>query len=167
MTELTRQAILDGLAEEQSALLALLSCFSDEEWHTLTRNDGWTVHDIVAHIADVHLSTAATSGVAPGVSKVNVGVTLPMMPDGRVNQERLNMLRFEANRQLSRDQVVGRLAKAFKAVAKAVSAPDDRRLAGPGPYGSPETMLEWFNAAVLHNREHRLQLERLYTRATQ
>jgi hypothetical protein len=162
MTEPTRQAILDSLNEEQGALMDLLSRFSDKEWHTLTRDDGWSVHDIAALIADVHLTTVATSGLVPHLSKAAMGVTLPMTPDGRVNVERLNMLRYQANRRLSRNDVMTRLAEVFAVIAETASRLDDDRLTGPGPYGPPETMLEWFNAMILHNREHRLQLEHIY-----
>lgn len=163
MTKLTRQAILDALDEEQGALMDLLSRFSDEEWRLLTRDDGWNVHDIAAHIADVYLANVATSGLARHLSKATVGVTLPMTPDGRVNVERLNMLRYQINRGLSRQQVLQRLVEAGKVVAETVHTLDDERLEGFGPYGPPETMLEWFNAMVQHSREHRLQLEHIYT----
>jgi hypothetical protein len=162
MPERTRQAILDGLAKEQDALLKLLSRFSDEEWRALTRDDGWSVHDIAAHVADIYLATLATSGLSTRLPKATVGVTLPMSPDGRVNVERLNMLRYQVNRRLSRDEVEKRLAQAHAALLETVSALDSEQMAGPGPYGPPETMLEWFNAMILHSREHRLQLERIY-----
>jgi hypothetical protein len=162
MPERTRQAILDGLDKEQDALLKLLSRFSDEEWRVLTRDDGWSVHDVAAHVADVYLATLATSGLAPRLPKAAVGVTLPMSPDGRVNVERLNMLRYQINHRLSREEVEKRLAEAHTALVEAVGALDDEQLAGPGPYGPPETMREWFNAMVSHSREHRRQLERIY-----
>lgn len=162
MAKLTRQVILDGLDEEQGALMDLLSRFSDEEWRLLTRDDGWSVHDVAAHIADVYLATVAASGLARHLFKEIVGVTLPMMPDGRVNVERLNMLRYQVNRGLSRQQVLQRLAEACKMVTETMHTLDDDRLEGPGPYGPPETMLEWFNAMILHSREHRLQLEHIY-----
>jgi len=161
MVELTRQAILDGLSEEKKALMDLLARFSAEEWRSLTRSDGWSVHDIVAHVGDTHLSTVGISGVAARPEWAMVGVTLPMMSNGRVNIERLNMLRFQVNRERSRETVMARLAEGFEAVAETVKALDDRLLAGMGPYGPTETMLEWFYATVAHNREHRLQLEHL------
>ena len=162
MNELTREAMLNDLAEEQAALIDFLSPLSDVEWHTLAREDGWSVHDIAAHVADVHLTTVALGGVVPHLTPADVGVTLPMMPSGRVNIERLNMMRYQVNRGLSRDEVLRRLVKAFTLVRKAIKALDDDRFAGPGPYGPAETMREWFNAALLHGQGHRLQLERLY-----
>lgn len=161
MTELTRQRLLEELARERSALMALLPLFSDQDWHTLARDDGWRIHDVAAHIADVHLDTAALSGVENRPSEALLGVTLPMLPNGRIDQERLNMLRYEANRQLSRSEVMARLHDSFEWVVKTLQALTDDDLAGPGPYGPPETLLEWFNATVRHNREHRNELEHL------
>jgi hypothetical protein len=161
MNELTRQLFFNNLNTEQSALLAALSCFDEDEWYQLVRDDGWCAHDIAAHIADVYLTTVALSGVAPRLSRELIGITLPMQPNGRVNTERLNMLRYQANRVLSRDTVLARLVQAIALVTETVNTLDDERLANPGPYGPPETMLEWFNSAVLHSREHRAELDNL------
>jgi hypothetical protein len=73
------------------------------------------------------------------------------------------MLRYQANRVLSRDTVMARLAQAIALVTETINKLDDERLAGPGPYGLPETMLEWFNTAVMHSRAHRAELENLQT----
>jgi len=163
MTMLTRQTMLADLAAEQTALMDFVSRVSDEEWRTLTRDDGWSIHDIVAHIADVYLTTVATSGVARRSPRAVLAVTLPMLPSGRVNTERLNMIRYETNRKLSRDEVMERLAEAFELLSETVNGLKDKQLNGPGPFGLPETMLDWFNAAIVHHRRHRLQLEHIYT----
>jgi hypothetical protein len=166
MSELTREAVLDNLTEEHNALLDFLSVLSDVEWHGLTRNDGWSVHDIAAHIADVYLTTVRLSGVAHRMPQAAAGLTLPMMPDGRVNVERFNMLRYQANRGLSRDEVMKQLAEAFASTVKTIKELDEDVLDGPGPYGPPHTMLTWFNATVLHVQEHRLQLVHIYAART-
>jgi hypothetical protein len=163
MNELSRQDVLNSLTKEHNTLMDFLSRLSDEEWRVLVRNDGWSMHDIAAHVADVYLSTVRLSGVAPHVPKSAAGMTLPMMPDGRVNIERLNMLRYQTNRELPRDVVVGRLHEAHEALVNTIDALEQDRLDGPGPYGPPYTMLTWFNAMVLHVREHRLQMKRIYT----
>jgi hypothetical protein len=162
VTELTRQDVLDGLVEERQALMVLLSDFDDAAWHTLTRDDGWNVHSIVAHIADVHLFTLGTSSVTPRPSRAVLGVTLPMKPNGRLDVERLNMMRYQFNRGLSRDEVMERLAEAFALMNETIEALNNDQLRGPGPYGPGETMLEWFHEAVLHNREHRRELQHIY-----
>lgn len=162
MNELTRQVVLDDLSEEQSALMKFLSALSDTEWRTLARDDGWSVHDIAAHIADAHLTTMALSNTLPHLAPGIVGVTLPILPNGRVNTERLNMMRYEINRGLSRDEVMKRLSRGFALITKTVKTLDDDVLAAPGPYGPSGTMLEWFNTTVSHCREHRLQLEHVY-----
>lgn len=162
MTELSRDKIVNDLVEERGALKALLTRFNDEDWRSLTRSDSWSVHDIVAHIADIHLSTIAISGIFRRPSRAKLGVTLPMTPNGHVNVERLNMLRYQVNSKLSRAEVMVRLDEAFKIVAEAINALDEDQLSGPGPYGPPETMLGWFNGLILHIREHRLQLEQIY-----
>ena len=56
-----------------------------------------------------------------------------------------------------------RLAQAIELVTETINTLDDERLAGPGPYSQPETMLEWFNTAILHSRAHRAELENLQT----
>ena len=166
MTKLTRQTMLADLAAEQTALMDFVSRVSDEEWRTLSRHDGWSIHDIVAHIADVYLTTVATSGAAPRSPRAVLGVTLPMLPSGRVNTERLNMIRYEMNRGLSRDEVMERLVEALELTAETIDGLKDKQLNGPGPFGLPETMFDWFNAAIVHHQRHRLQLEQIYaTRA--
>ena len=166
MTQLTRQIVLDALSVERVALLTLLARIEDEVWQDLTREDGWCVHDIVAHVADQHLGTVAISGVAARPEWATVGVTLPMQADGRINRERLNMLRYQLNRHHSRKDVMTRLDEGFRAVGETVEGLDEQRLAGPGPYGQSETMLEWFFDTVEHNREHRLELERILKQAS-
>ncbi len=163
MNELSRQDVLNSLTEEHKALMDFLSRLNDEEWRGLLRNDDWSLHDIAAHTADVYLTHVRLSGVAPRVPKAAAGMTLPMMPDGRVNIERLNMLRYQANRELSRDIVIQRLNEAHQAIVDTIKALDQDRLDGPGPYGPPYTMLTWFNAMILHVQEHRLQMKRIYT----
>ncbi len=166
MNELSRQDVLNSLTKEHNALIDFLLRLSDEEWRGLLRNDDWSMHDIAAHTADVYLTHVRLSGAAPRVPKAAAGMTLPMMPDGRVNIERLNMLRYQANRELSRDIIMQRLHEAHGALVDTINALDKDRLDGPGPYGPPYTMLTWFNAMVLHVREHRLQMKRIYTAST-
>ena len=161
MTELTRQAILDGLIEEQLALMNLVTRLSNQEWHTLTRNDGWSVHDIVAHIADAHLFALAISGSTSHPSQALLETTLPIRANGEIDTDRLNILRYSVNQRFSRAEVMSRLTKAFALLRETVEALQDDQLTTPGPYGPPRTILEWFNDTVLHSREHRLQLEHI------
>ena len=79
MNELSRQDVLNSLTEEHNTLMNFLSRLSDEEWRGLLRNDGWSIHDITAHVADVYLTTVRLSGAAPHVPKAAAGMTLPMM----------------------------------------------------------------------------------------
>ncbi len=163
MNELSRQDVLNSLTKEHNMLMDFLSRLSDEEWRSLTRNDDWSMHDITAHVADVYLTTVRLSGVAPYVPKAAAGMTLPMMPDGRVNTERLNMLRYQVNRELPYDVIVERLHEAYASIIDTIKSLERDRLDGPGPYGPPHTMLTWFNAMILHVREHRLQMKRIHT----
>lgn len=163
MNELSRQDVLNSLTQEHNTLMDFLSSLSEDEWRGLVRNDGWSIHDIAAHIADVYLTTVRLSGAAPRVPKAAAGMTLPMMPDGRVNVERLNMLRYQANRELPHEVIVQRLIEACQALLDTIKVMEQDRLEGPGPYGPPYTMLTWFNAMVLHVREHRLQMKRIYS----
>lgn len=44
-------AALDALAAERMALARLLEQLTPEQWTAASRCDGWTVHDVVAHLA--------------------------------------------------------------------------------------------------------------------
>lgn len=167
MAELTRRVLLDELAAERKALMGLLTRLQDAAWRELLREDGWSVHDIVAHVADVHLSTVAISGVSPRTEWSTLGVTLPMLPNGRVNTERLNMLRYQLNLHRTRENVMSRLVEGFDALEETVRTLSEERLAGPGPYGPSEPMLGWFYAAVSHSRKHRLELEAIFAQVAQ
>ena len=44
--------------QERATLLELLPRFSDEQWRTAARDDGWTAHDIATHLADANYGLA-------------------------------------------------------------------------------------------------------------
>jgi uncharacterized protein (TIGR03084 family) len=57
------QAILTALAEQHSELAALLDPLDDTDWQKPTRCDGWTVADVVLHLAQSdELALASAQG---------------------------------------------------------------------------------------------------------
>lgn len=59
-TVLDKDEVLTGLFASWDAIDALLSGLSDQDWQTPTSLPGWTVHDVVAHIAGTELMLAGT-----------------------------------------------------------------------------------------------------------
>jgi uncharacterized protein (TIGR03084 family) len=57
------KSVLAALAEQQAELSDLLSGLSDADWRRLSRCEGWTVADVVLHLAQTNeLATASASG---------------------------------------------------------------------------------------------------------
>lgn len=59
-TVLDKDEVLAGLFASWDAIDALLDGLSDDDWKTPTSLPGWTVHDVVAHIAGTELMLAGT-----------------------------------------------------------------------------------------------------------
>jgi len=59
-TVLDKDEVLAGLFASWDAIDALLAGLSDEQWQTPTSLPGWTVHDVVAHIAGTELMLVGT-----------------------------------------------------------------------------------------------------------
>ncbi len=59
-TVLDKDEVLTGLFASWDAIDALLAGLSDDDWQTPTSLPGWTVHDVVAHIAGTELMLAGT-----------------------------------------------------------------------------------------------------------
>ena len=57
------QEILTALEEQHSELAALLDALDDEAWQRPTRCEGWTVADVVLHLAQTdELALASVQG---------------------------------------------------------------------------------------------------------
>ena len=155
MAELdTREELLAALEYERAALLAVLPRFSDEQWRAVARSDGWTAHDIAAHLADANygLALMALGELQP-----------PLRFDDRTGWmaglDDYNQQRRERNAALPREKVLSRSAKALDEGRRAIETVED--LDAPGPYGPIHTRRQWLQRIVLHTREHRRDLERL------
>lgn len=57
-TVLDKDEVLTGLFASWDAIDALLSGLTDEQWQTPTSLPGWTVHDVVAHMAGTEMMLA-------------------------------------------------------------------------------------------------------------
>ena len=151
--ETSRDALLSSLQQEQNRLLDLLPHFSDEQWQTLARDDGWTVHDIVMHIAD---STY-------GLSLMELGEIQPSLAidprTGWMDVEALNEQRRQKNATLSREKAMSRITSSFDQARRAIELTNDQD--APGPYGPMYTKGQWLQRIVNHIEEHRHDLEQM------
>lgn len=149
----SRAELLAGLADARATLEALLPRFSDAQWHDASRADGWTAHDIVAHIADSSYALA----------RMTLGEIQPVLPlntaTNWMDASDLNEQRRQQNRTLSREKLIGRLASALGHAERAISTIDD--YAAPGPYGPVHTSGQWLQRIIDHNREHTAELSAL------
>jgi hypothetical protein len=149
----TRDRLLAELDREQAALMALLPHFSDEEWRGRARADGWTAHDITAHVAD------STYGLALMVLG-EIPATLPVDPQtGWINPDELNERRRQQNAELSRDKLMSRLPNSFAQARRAIETIADYD--APGPYGEVQTRGRWLARIVEHLKSHRTELEEM------
>ena len=149
----TQADLLTRLEQERGMLLELLPRFGDEQWRAVTRNDGWTVHDIAMHIAD---SSYGLSLIVLGEVEPN----LPLNPDtGWMEVDVLNEQRRQKNVGLTREKVMQRVAGSFDHTRRAIEHTDD--LDAPGPLGSSRTKRDWLQRIVSHVESHRQELEDL------
>jgi hypothetical protein len=152
MSELTREGIVAALEEEREALTALVGGISDEQW-TRTRDDGWTIHDIVAHIGDaafglgrlaVMASQQPPSGPTQSREEIVAGIN-------RRNDERRAKLAA-----MSRADIEGRIATGFNEAIKSVGKLGDLDTPAVGPAPTVGGLLM---RAAKHSEEHRAQIE--------
>ena len=152
-----REELLAALEQERGRLLELLPRFSDEQWRSVTRDDGWTAHDIAAHLADSNygLAVVVLGELAPPLE-------LDETSGWMAGLDELNQQRREQNRALPREKVIERSATALDHARRAIEAIDD--LDGPGPYGPVHTKRQWLQRIISHTRMHRRDLEELLNR---
>ena len=149
----TQADLLTRLEQERGMLLELLPRFGDEQWRAVTRNDGWTVHDIAMHIAD---SSYGLSLIVLGEVEPN----LPLNPDtGWMEVDALNEQRRQKNAGLTREKVMQRVAGSFDHARRAIEHTND--LDAPGPLGPSRTKRDWLQRIVSHVESHRQELEDL------
>lgn len=153
MPGFNRDELLAALDAERSALLDLLPRFGDEQLRQTTRADGWTAHDIAAHVADSSFGLARlVLGEAPPALPVNPAT-------GWMDPTDYNHQRREQNRALSREKLAARLAGGFDNARRAIETVADYD--APGPYGPKHTKGQWLQRIVDHTREHREELAAL------
>ena len=141
----TREQLLAAYAAEEAELTALLARIPDAAWQTIQREDGWTIHDIVCHIADG----------ASGIPRL----VLEGPPPAGFDLNTLNEQRRQQNCSLPRPEVEGRLKAGFAAARSAAEqAPE---LAAPGPFGPDRTVGQWLQIIALHSAGHRQEIEQL------
>ena len=152
--EITREGLLTALGQERAALLDLLPRFSDEQWYTLARDDGWTAHDITMHLADSNYGLALiVLGEIPPPLKLDESSG---WMDGL---DEYNEQRRQKNATLTRDKALSRTKNALDHAQRAIESVDD--LSAPGPYGPIHTKGQWLRRIVQHTRMHRRDLTQM------
>lgn len=155
-TQITREGLLMALDSERAALLELLPRFSDEQWHSAARADGWTVHDIIMHLADANYGLALiVLGEIPPPLKLDEASGWMQGLDDYNDQRR------QKNAALPRDKAMSRTSNAFEHAKRAIESVDD--LAAPGAYGPIHTKGQWLKRIVQHTHIHRRDIENMLT----
>jgi uncharacterized protein (TIGR03084 family) len=80
--------VIDDLAAEQDALETVLSGLSRDAWVSPSAAEGWTVADVVLHLAQTEEAVVATAGAAPTEGWRRYGVTVDEAMDVMVRAER-------------------------------------------------------------------------------
>ena len=151
--QLDRAALITALDAESQQVLALLPQFSDQQWRTNSRADGWTAHDIAGHMAD---STYGLALMLLGESTVNV----PADPlTGQADASVINQTRREKNRDLPREKVLSRMTAAFATARRAFDTVEDYATVVPFGQGVNKGWL--MQRIIDHSVAHREELQAL------
>jgi uncharacterized damage-inducible protein DinB len=149
----TNQAdLIAALIDERDALSNIIEQFDDNAWHTYRRSDGWSAHDIAAHLADANY----------GLALMVLGEVQPSMPlndQNWMDVDDYNEQRRQKNASLTKAKIASRLASSFAHAERAIQTIAD--LNAPGPYGPVHTKGQWLNRIVIHSHMHRSELEEL------
>lgn len=146
----THAGLHQRLEEEQQALMALLTGLSDQHWTDVSRSDGWSVHEVVGHLADSNYGLALmTLGEIPPA--------IPLNDQGKLDPSGINESGRQRNAALGREKIVERLTKSFGHVRRAIDGSAD--LQADGPYGPGSTRGMWLQRIIDHMAEHRRELE--------
>lgn len=154
--ETVRAELLAALDREEAALAALLPRFDDAQWRDTGRDDGWSVHDVVAHVAD------STYGLAlMALGELPLTLDVDAAAGVATNVDALNAARRAKNAELPRAKVLSRLQSACGHARRAFTALDP---AAPLA-GRPDLRNEpWLRRIVDHIAAHRAELEQLQAR---
>ncbi|MCG8353461.1 MAG: DinB family protein [Chloroflexales bacterium] len=142
----TRETIRADINAAQEDLQELMPRISDDDWYNLQRDDGWSIHDIVGHIADSSYGIARmlTAGLPPGA---------------KLNIDERNAARRESMRTLPRAEIEQRLASGFDAARETLSSIPD--LNAPGPPGIERNAGQCLAIIPLHVAAHQQEIEDL------
>ncbi|NJM05990.1 maleylpyruvate isomerase family protein [Candidatus Gracilibacteria bacterium] len=148
-----RTTMLAALDAEYSVLMARCRKYDGAQLRAAVRADGWTAHDILAHVADATY----------GLSLLTLGEAQPTLPTdpqtGYLSPHEYNEQRRQKNADLSVEKLLSRLESAFATARRAIAETSD--LAADGPYGPPTTRHDWLQRIVDHAQGHREELAEL------
>lgn len=149
---ITHDTLHQRLAEEQAELMQLLPSFSDQQWQSTHRDDGWTIHEIVGHLADSNygLALMVLGEIPPAI---------PINDQGKLDPSGINESGRQRNASLPREKIMERLAKSFAHVQRAIDGSPDLHTAGP--YGESMTRAMWLERIMDHMKDHRQELAAL------
>jgi len=143
-TILSRDGLAGTVRAEQAALTALLAQVEDDDWAIRTREDGWSIHHVVGHIADSLF----------GIDRLVRG----QLPPGPLDLDAINAHRYQQKMGLSRAEIEAKLSKGFATILATIDAVTD--LDAPGPFGPDRSIGGWLAVAGFHTAGHRQEIER-------
>jgi uncharacterized protein (TIGR03084 family) len=108
--------IFDDLQAEQDRLEGILAGLDEAQWASPSQAMGWTVADVVLHLAQTEEAVQATAAGASFAVRAGSGATLDEVMDGLVRAERA-----------APAQVFGRWRRARRAAVAALRAADPQR----------------------------------------
>ncbi len=150
---MTRETMLAALAHEHDALDDAAMALDDAAWHAPIRADGWSPHDIVAHVAD------GTYGMARLLKDELPAFNFSTPAQIRatlVGIDAFNDQRRATNAQLTREKVMSRLASAFTVAQQAVQACPDPAVVRPA--GTQQDLAFWAQRIIDHAAGHRAEM---------
>lgn len=131
---MNRDAVLEALFEQWTALDAVLSDLSADDWYSPTALPGWTVKDVVAHIIGTE---SLLAGIAPPHTSIDVR-SFPHVRNeiGAFNEEWVEGLRSESGEAILARfrEIVDRRRSELSAMSDEEFAAETTTPIGPAPY---------------------------------
>ncbi len=143
----TRIAISDFLDETRHELVDLVKSLTPEELGTFVHEGGWTVKDMISHVATSEAGLVSTAKrIADGQPHASPGFDI----------HRFNQRQAEKHRETSVDDLLAGLEVSREAARRALAEYTDAQMATPGfmSSGTPIDVLGVFRRIGQHEREH-------------
>jgi hypothetical protein len=143
--ELSREQIDSAIGAAHTSVTSILAGVSAADWTGVTRDDGWTIHDIASHIAD-------------GVFGIVFALTQAMPGGAPFDIDAINAQNRQASLGKPRAEIMGKIDAAFGAARGALAQAE---LANPGPFGPGQTVGQGYMFITVHTDTHLQELHKL------